>query len=83
MIETIELSDALPAAYLRTLNFSIRPKHIKPNKIIFVISGENLNQALETFYLNPKIRILDFCSSYRELRGMIFTFKKINDAGDK
>jgi hypothetical protein len=81
MIETIELSDALPAAYLRTLNFSVRPKHTELNRISFVISGENLNQALETFYLNPKVRILDFCSAYRELRGMLFTFKKINDAG--
>jgi hypothetical protein len=77
MFETKEIYDVLPAAYLRTLNFSIRPKRGK-RKVSFIVSGEYLTEALETFYSNPHVRIMDFCNAYRELRGMIFNLKDQN-----
>ncbi len=73
MCEKKFLYDNLLLAYLRLLNFSIYPIPQK-NKIAFCVEGENLTEAINSFYLNPRVSLTDFCNSYRSIRSMVFTF---------
>jgi hypothetical protein len=76
MIQTKELTDSLLTAYLDYSEYSVTPKTNGDGKqISFEVTGENVNDAIQRFYLNPKIPILNFCSSYKKIRSMIFNLK--------
>lgn len=76
MKQTKELSDILLTAYLDLKGFPVKPKtNGNNNQISFEVSGENLDEAIQQFYLNPRIPILNFCSSYKQIRSMIFNLK--------
>ena len=75
MIQTKELTDALLTAYLDYEGYPIKPK-VNGKQISFEVPGENLDEAIQRFYSNPKIPILQFCSSYRKIRSMIFNLRE-------
>ena len=76
MERTKELTDSLLTAYLDYKGFSVTPKvNDNGKQISFEIAGDNLDDAIQQFYLNPKIPILNFCSSYKKIRSMIFNLK--------
>lgn len=76
MKQTKELTDTLLTAFLDYQGFSVRPKVNGNNKqVSFEITGDNLDDAIQQFYLNPKVPILNFCSSYKKIRSMIFNLK--------
>ena len=70
-----EFTDTLITAYLDLMGFQIRPKLQSNSRIAFEVSGDNLDEAIEEFYSNPKIPILNFCSSYKKVRSMIFNMR--------
>jgi len=74
MKQTKELSDNLLVSYLDYQGYPIKPK-VNGNMISFEIAGDNIDDAIQQFYLNPKIPILNFCSSYKKIRSMIFNLK--------
>ena len=73
-IETKEFTDSLLTAFLDLQGFTVRPK-LNDKKVSFIVSGDHLNEAIEEFYGNPKIPILNFCSSYKKVRSMIFNMR--------
>lgn len=76
MEQTKELTDSLLLSYLDYKGFSVTPKINDNNKLIsFKVVGNNLDVAIQDFYSNPKIPILNFCNSYRKIRSMIFNLK--------
>lgn len=76
MEQTKELSDTLLTAFLDYEGFLVKPL-INGNgkQISFQIAGDNLDEAIQRFYLNPKIPVLSFCGSYKKIRSMIFNLK--------
>ena len=76
MEQTKELTDSLLLSYLDYKGFSITPKiNGNSKQISFVVIGNDLDNAIQEFYSNPKIPILHFCNSYRKIRSMIFNLK--------
>ena len=76
MEQSKELTDNLLTAYLDYKGFSVTPKTNGDGKqISFKVTGEDVNEAIQRFYLNPKIPVLNFCSSYKKIRSMIFNLK--------
>jgi hypothetical protein len=76
MIQTKELTDTLLTAYLDFTGLAVTPRTNGDGKhISFEITGENLDEAIQHYYLNPKVPILNFCSSYKKIRSMIFNLK--------
>jgi hypothetical protein len=68
-------SDSLLIAYLDYREFQIRAKPLNNDLIGFEVSGERLDEAIQDFYSNPKIPLLNFCASYKKIRSMIFNLK--------
>ena len=74
MKEKKELTDTLLVAYLSLLGFQIKP--IQDGKLVsFEITGEGLTHAIEEFYYNPSVPILDFCKAYRAIRSALFNLR--------
>jgi hypothetical protein len=77
-IETQEFTDSIIVTYLDyRKEFVIKPKR-GGRLVSFIVSGPNLTAAIEEFYSNPKIPILNFIESYRKIRSMIFNLKGCN-----
>ena len=74
MQEKRELTDTLLVAYLSLQKFEVRPKK-SGNLISFEVSGEGLTHAIEGFYCNPTVAILDFCQAYRGIRSALFNLR--------
>jgi hypothetical protein len=72
--ETREFTDSLLTAFLDLRGFTVRPK-LNNKTVSFVISGDHLDEAIQEFYSNPRIPILNFCSSYKKVRSMIFNMR--------
>ena len=74
MEEKKELTDTLLIAYLSLLGFQIKPN--QDGKLVsFEITGEGLTNAIEEFYCNPPVLILDFCKAYRTIRSALFNLR--------
>lgn len=78
MFEKKILYDNLLLAYLRLLSFSIYPIPQK-DKVAFCVEGENLTDAINSFYSNPRVLLTDYCDSYRSIRSMVFTFGSLKN----
>jgi hypothetical protein len=72
--ETKEFTDSLLTAFLDLRGFTVRPK-LSGRMVSFIVSGNHLDEAIQEFYTNPKIPILNFCSSYKKVRSMIFNMR--------
>jgi hypothetical protein len=70
-----EFTDALMTAYLDLRGFHIKPITLGNKQIAFEIYGEHLTDAIQEFYENPKVPVLNFCASYKKVRSMIFNLK--------
>jgi len=69
-----ELTDTLLVAYLSLQRFQVKPK--KDGRLIsFEVSGDNLTDAIEGFYTNPSVPVLDFCKAYRAIRSALFNLR--------
>lgn len=74
--EIKELTDSILVSYLHYKSFSVKPLCNNNQKLIsFEISGKDLTTAIEEFYSNPKVPILNFVQSYKTVRSMIFNLK--------
>jgi len=74
MKETRELTDTLLLAYLSLQGFQIKPK--SSGKLIsFEVSGQGLTNAIEGFYANPTVPVLDFVKAYRTIRSALFNLR--------
>ena len=73
-LEKKELTDAFLVAYLSLQGFQITPKK-KERLVVFEVSGNGLSEAIEGFYQNHSIPIIDFCKSYRTIRSAIFNLR--------
>lgn len=73
--ETRLFTDALIAAYMDLKGFTIRPRKMSNGRIAFEISGDQLNEVVESFYNNEKVPVATFCSAYRNVRSMMFNAK--------
>jgi hypothetical protein len=74
MEEKKELTDTLLVAYLSLQSFQIKPN--RDGKLVsFEIAGEGLTEAIEGFYSNPSVPILDFCKAYRAIRSALFNLR--------
>lgn len=80
MTETKELTDSILVTYLHYKDsFLIKPLCSANQRLIsFEISGKGLTAAIEEFYSNPKVPILNFVQSYKTIRSMIFNLKNGN-----
>jgi hypothetical protein len=72
--EKRKLSDTFIVTYLVILGFTIKPLN-QGRLISFEVSGEGLSEAIEGFYSNPPVHILDFYKSYRSIRSAIFNMR--------
>lgn len=77
-IETKELSDNFVVAYLHLIKgFSIKPIKSNHSRLIsFEVSGHGFDAAIQEFYGNPKIPIMDFVTAYKMVRNIIFNLKE-------
>jgi hypothetical protein len=74
MKEKKDLTDTLLVAYLSQQGFQIKPN--RDGKLVsFEITGESLTDAIEGFYTNPSVPILDFCKAYRAIRSALFNLR--------
>ena len=74
MRETKEISDTLLVAFLSIKKFDVIPK-LYDGRVTFEVTGKGINQAIEDFYSNPTIQILDFCKTYRAIRSALFNLR--------
>ncbi len=73
-MERKELSDSFLVAFLSLQGFQVNPKK-RGNLVVFEVSGNGLSEAIEGFYQNHSIPIIDFCKSYRTIRSAIFNLR--------
>lgn len=74
MKERRELTDTLLIAYLSLQGFQVRPK-TEGKLISFEISGDGLTEAIQDFYANPSVPVLEFCKCYRAIRSALFNLR--------
>lgn len=75
MKQSKDLTDTLLTAFLDLRGYQIKPKPLSNGQIGFEVSGEHIDDSIQEFYSNPKIPLLNFCSSYKKIRSMIFNLK--------
>jgi hypothetical protein len=71
MTQSKEISDTLLVAFLSMKSFNVMPK-LSNGRVTFEVTGIGINEAIETFYSNPTVPVLDFCKTYRAIRSALF-----------
>lgn len=74
-MERQTFEDASIVAFLSLKNFKITPQKTDNGKVVFIVEGKNINQALQDLYSNEKVGALDFIKTMKALRSSIFALK--------
>ncbi|MEW6215600.1 MAG: hypothetical protein AB1478_10445 [Nitrospirota bacterium] len=75
MTEKHTFEDASIVAYLSLRNFKISPQKTDNGKVVFVVEGKNIDNALQELYSNASIGVLDYIKALKGLRSSIFALK--------
>ena len=71
-----DFPDAQLAAFFDMRGFIVRAKKGGGiGRFIFEVSGFDLDKVVEDFYGNAKVPILDFLSSYRKIKSILYNLK--------
>jgi hypothetical protein len=64
-------------AYSKQADSSVEvtPKKLPTGRVVFDVTGQNLDALLDQFYRNPEVNLLDFLKELRTLRAAIFNLK--------
>lgn len=74
-VEKQTFEDISIVSFLSLKNFKITPQRIDSGKVIFIVEGKNINQALQDLYSNESVGVLDFIKTMKALRSSIFALK--------
>ena len=71
----IEIKDALIAAYLDMQGLHVRTRAVDKSKVVFEVTGEDVDDEMDHFYQNPKVPLLSYLTSYKKIKSMLYTAK--------
>lgn len=75
MTEKHTFEDAVIVAFLSLRNYKISPQKTDSGKVVFVVEGEKIDNALQELYGNASVGVLDFIKALKGLRSSIFALK--------
>jgi hypothetical protein len=67
--------DSSIASWLALKNFKVSPQRTPEGKVVFLVEGPNINQALQELYANAPVGVLDFIKTMKAMRSSIFALK--------
>jgi hypothetical protein len=74
-VEKQTFEDASIVTYLSLRNFKIIPQRTDIGRVVFVVEGPNITEALQEIYQNKKVGVLDFIKTLKVIRSSIYTLK--------
>ena len=67
--------DASVVSFLALNNFKVTPHRTPEGKVVFIVEGRNIGQALQELYQNAPVGALDFIKTMKAMRSSIFALK--------
>jgi hypothetical protein len=67
--------DSYIVAFLSVKQFKITPQKAASGKVVFIVEGPGLDDALTALYKNEKIGALDLIKAFKFIRSSIFALK--------
>jgi hypothetical protein len=74
-MEKQTFEDSSIASFLSLKNFKVSPQRTPEGKVVFVVEGRNIGQALQELYQNAPVGALDFIKTMKAMRSSIFALK--------
>ena len=75
MEEKQTLEDSTIVAFLSPKGFKVIPQKTFNARVVFMVEGNNINQALQDLCANAQVGVLDFIKTLKAVHSSIFAIK--------